>query len=396
MRRRRSTCPSAALAGALAAAAETALANAAACRTAREAADNAFARGQADLAAREREAAQAHSAQAAWDGTWRAAVRALLDALATLPGDLGARAEMAQRIAAMERDQTALRERVAALFAALGEDPPDAPRAGAQRLTQRLAAAQEDARRKSDRQNDLERLGAERDRLEIAQAERAASLLAETQAPSLDAARAALAGIDIDTTARQASDLDDQIALGETRARDLFADQARAQEALARVDRDEEAARSWLRLRAGALIAGRALRDWRETRRSAMMTRASHAFALITRGAYAGLTTRGDAERETLIALSAEGGSKLVGDLSKGALPILSGAASGRLRGVRAGARSRAVRRRRHSRNLRRAALGGSLPAVRAHGCDRAGDLSHPSPPSLRHRPPRRARRAGA
>lgn len=293
-------------------------------------------------------------------------MRALLDALATLPGDLGARAEMAQRIAAMERDQTALRERVAALFAALGEDPPDAPRAGAQRLTQRLAAAQEDARRKSDRQNDLERLGAERDRLETAQGERAASLLAETQAPSLDAARAALAGIDIEATARQASDLDDQIALCETRARELFADQAHAQDALARVGGDaeaarldaerrvalielEEAARSWLRLRAGALIAGRALRDWRETRRSAMMTRASHAFALITRGAYAGLTTRGDAERETLIALSAEGGSKLVGDLSKGALPVLSGAASGRLRGVRAGARSRAVRRRRHS-----------------------------------------------
>lgn len=303
-----------------------------------------------------------------------AAVRALLDELADLPGELRERADVAQRIEAMTRDQAALAEQVGALFADLGEAAPASPREGAARLARRLAAARLDDERKRDRARDLDALAGERETVLAAQrlhdarkAERltffgvgdllaldaaladcaqrdrlvadrqalAERVVAEIEAPSLDAARDLLARFDVEAGRREAAEHDARMGALEARARDAYARKAQCDAALAGVGGDaqaarldaerrvalielEETAQTWLRLRAGGLIAGHALRAWRETHRSAMMTRAAQAFRQITGGAYTGLATRVEKEREILIALCADGGSKLVGDLSKG------------------------------------------------------------------------------
>jgi uncharacterized protein YhaN len=49
-----------------------------------------------------------------------------------------------------------------------------------------------------------------------------------------------------------------------------------------------------------------------------MMMRASQAFQTISRGAYTGLATQTEKDQEILVALDAEGGSKVASDLSKG------------------------------------------------------------------------------
>ena len=49
-----------------------------------------------------------------------------------------------------------------------------------------------------------------------------------------------------------------------------------------------------------------------------MMAKASNAFRTMTRGAYAGLTTQRDKDSEVLIAVGADGGSKIVAALSRG------------------------------------------------------------------------------
>ncbi|MDP2739743.1 MAG: AAA family ATPase [Pseudorhodobacter sp.] len=79
-----------------------------------------------------------------------------------------------------------------------------------------------------------------------------------------------------------------------------------------------EAARRHLRQRFGILAVDHALRAYRDSHRSAMMRRASDAFATISRGAYSGLAAQPDKDREVLVALARDGGSKLAQDLSKG------------------------------------------------------------------------------
>ena len=49
-----------------------------------------------------------------------------------------------------------------------------------------------------------------------------------------------------------------------------------------------------------------------------MMARASEAFLTISRGAYSGLATQPDRDGDSLIAVAADGGSKIASDLSKG------------------------------------------------------------------------------
>lgn len=80
----------------------------------------------------------------------------------------------------------------------------------------------------------------------------------------------------------------------------------------------EEGARAHLRARLGLVAVEDALRRYRDTHRSGMMTRASQAFSTITGGRYSGLTTQADGQRETLVALPAEGGSRQAGQLSEG------------------------------------------------------------------------------
>lgn len=80
----------------------------------------------------------------------------------------------------------------------------------------------------------------------------------------------------------------------------------------------EEGAARYLHLRAGTLATEFGLRAYRDRHRSSMMTRASEAFGTISRGTYRGLATQPAKDGDTLIALSAAGGSKAAYDLSKG------------------------------------------------------------------------------
>ncbi len=75
---------------------------------------------------------------------------------------------------------------------------------------------------------------------------------------------------------------------------------------------------SYLRLRAGALVAEKALQAYREKHRSSMMKRASTAFSAITGGSYTGLSARAEKDNEILIGISRQGSSKLASDMSKG------------------------------------------------------------------------------
>ncbi|KQS63427.1 sugar translocase [Rhizobium sp. Leaf371] len=80
----------------------------------------------------------------------------------------------------------------------------------------------------------------------------------------------------------------------------------------------EEQALAYLRLRSGLLAADMALRLYRERHRSAMMQRASSAFATISGGEYEGLSTEMEKGTEFLLVRSVSGATKLAKDLSKG------------------------------------------------------------------------------
>jgi uncharacterized protein YhaN len=81
----------------------------------------------------------------------------------------------------------------------------------------------------------------------------------------------------------------------------------------------EERAGRYLELRAGITAAEQALKLYRDRHRSGMMTRASEAFRTISRGAYTGVAAQPGKDGEVLIAVSANGGSKIANELSKGA-----------------------------------------------------------------------------
>jgi uncharacterized protein YhaN len=83
------------------------------------------------------------------------------------------------------------------------------------------------------------------------------------------------------------------------------------------LDIDDRAA-AYLRLRLGAAAAEQALRIYRDQHRSSMMQHASSAFQTISRGAYARLNTHVEKDSEVLVAIGANGGSKLAVELSKG------------------------------------------------------------------------------
>jgi uncharacterized protein YhaN len=121
----------------------------------------------------------------------------------------------------------------------------------------------------------------------------------------------------------------------DNRSRDLFSAHSKAVDqvdavggdgAVARIEEQrrttlldiEEKAFRYLRLRVGTAAAEQALRAYRDQHRSSMMARASAAFRTISRGAYTGLATQPERENEVLIAIGANGGSKVATELSKG------------------------------------------------------------------------------
>ena len=120
------------------------------------------------------------------------------------------------------------------------------------------------------------------------------------------------------------------------RSRELFTEHSKAVDAVRAIGDDdtvarieerrrtvaieiEEKAARYLKLRIGVAAAEHALRIYRDRHRSSMMARASDAFHTISRGAYKGLTTQPDKDGEILVAVGADGGSKVASALSKGA-----------------------------------------------------------------------------
>ena len=324
------------------------------------------------------EAAWAEACGACWLGEGGAvpsvdAVREVLTLLGDLAAPLARRAELAGRIAAAEADRAAFSAEVAALAALVGieaeglaarddevdrrlreaRDAEAARAAGRRRLAaararrSEVAAAEEANRARAAAMTALYGVGtlaevgaqmrdAERRRglrEGIAAAER--DIAAALRRPDAAAAEAALDGLDPSALEAELAELGPRLEDQDARMRDAHAGHVKAHDAVeavggddavARIEEErrtllldiEEQARRYLRIRAGVAAAEGALRAYRDRHRSAMMRRASDAFATISRGAYRGLATQPEKDAEILLAVSADGSSKVASDLSKG------------------------------------------------------------------------------
>ncbi|MGI4810357.1 MAG: AAA family ATPase [Janthinobacterium lividum] len=303
-------------------------------------------------------------------------VRAILATTAALGPALEKHGDLAGRIRDMEQDQLAFAEAVARLAAdldlptsgrsssdlaaALVDRVQSALRAEAERvrLERALAeatdadrAARQAASAHAGRVDEMmralkasslldvaDRLRDIREKAELeVQAEHARrELLATLDVADPADAQSLLAGhTDIALEGEEAALLTPLDAL-EQRIRTLFAAREAAADRIAAVGGDdlvarieerrrtqlleiEDKAQHYLRLRIGIAAAERALRAYRDQHRSSMMQQASVAFSLISRGAYTGLATQPGRDGDILVAMAADGGSKLAHDLSKGA-----------------------------------------------------------------------------
>ncbi|MDE2361177.1 MAG: AAA family ATPase [Hyphomicrobiales bacterium] len=149
-------------------------------------------------------------------------------------------------------------------------------------------------------------------------------------------AEAVLGGLDRSALESERSELAIRQESESERLQRLFADLSKAVEKIESVGGDEtvaqleerrrtillqieDGAQRYLRLRLGAVAAEQALRIYRDKHRSTMMSRASEAFKTISRGAYQNLVAQPEKDGDVLVAIAAEGGSKLAHELSKGA-----------------------------------------------------------------------------
>ncbi len=153
--------------------------------------------------------------------------------------------------------------------------------------------------------------------------------------PTLDQAEQALDAADRIALEAELVELKARFEDQDQRSRDLFSALSKAldrieaiggDDAVARIEERrrtilleiEEGALRYLKLCAGIAAAGQALWVYRDRHRSSMMAHASEAFRTISRGAYKGLAAQPGKESEILVAISAEGGSKVASELSKG------------------------------------------------------------------------------
>lgn len=336
--------------------------------------ERALAEAQAALEAWQQRWAEAMS-QTWFTDTGVGSVREVLRLLADLPAALTQRNGRARQIETMTRDQTEFIEQLGAVFLALGErlDPArvvEAARAlnhrfeAAQqslqlrkqkvaertRLAEILRALRQDSTLHDARKNEMTAFfqvetlqqvsalmeqAAERARLRRQSDTLGNQITLELRANSVETALALLDAIDLSEADREAAETTARLEDLESSSRQRFAERARARERLEAIGGDDAVARieaqrrtvllqiedkalDYLRLKAGALVAEKALRAYREQHRSSMMDRASEAFSLITKGEYAGLAARSEKDRETLIGLPRQGGSKLAADMSKG------------------------------------------------------------------------------
>ncbi|CDX38016.1 conserved hypothetical protein [Mesorhizobium sp. ORS 3359] len=310
------------------------------------------------------------------DGVAGTGLGSVLDQLSELSKALQDREGMRMRIGKMEADRTGFAEEVARLGAQAGDpSSEDAPEQASVRLTKRLEQAERarearanllvDIQKLQDAQEALnaeiaahettkqqvldafrvetlpevaerdERLR-ERDGLQSAVAELEERLTSELALEDFAQARSLLESVDLDGLAiekaeieRRLADLDEAIQqqlVRRTRATDKL-DAIGGDSQVARIDAErrtvlleiEEKAARYIELKLGVMSAASALRVYRERHRSGMMSEASEAFALITRGRYTGLTTQPIKGGEVLIATQNDGQSKVADALSKGA-----------------------------------------------------------------------------
>ena len=311
-------------------------------------------------------------------GTWLAghpaadpaALPDTLDSLDALDRAETLRQGLADRVAKMEANRDAFRAAATALASSAGL-PADDPVAAFAMLDARLRAAEaartDDSRVAAELAQTQARADALTDEARriirrvaemgtgygattpdaLAAALRAADTQATLQAEAATLAQdlAALAGADADAAALAAVDPDalaaaraaaqDRAEAARDAAQSAFAALAAARRAVdavggddaaARLDQERQTllteiaagARRHLARRLGLIAAETALAAYREAHRSDMMDRASAAFRRITLGAYRGLAAQPDREREVLVAIPAQGGSKAAADLSKG------------------------------------------------------------------------------
>jgi uncharacterized protein YhaN len=316
---------------------------------------------------------------AALAGSWLAEtpqiaeVRAGLDISAELATLLPGLDEARDRVAKMEADSRGFATLVAALHETLDElVPPAASLAAARALRERVDLAAREAaqlrRAEADRVEIGRRLvelaaqseahaarraalfaelgvadGAsalavmrsaeERERLREQRDRAEADLRSAFDGLPLDACLEKLAGFEREAAQAELVALEVRLEHLDRASREQFAALTTARAALSAVDGGddvarieaerrtvllelEERARAFLRLKAGALLATRALVAYRDAHRSSMLSRASEAFRQITRGAYTGLDTLPGTD--TLIGLVEDGGSRVADAMSKG------------------------------------------------------------------------------
>jgi uncharacterized protein YhaN len=302
-------------------------------------------------------------------------VRELLATVAVLGPALQAEITLVDRVQGMENDQAAFKTEVERLFHELGLSPSKASAVDCSEViidkVDNATRSAGDRRRLQNEhvaasakknQAEAERLIHGRRAKEMMEQMRAGSLLelatklrdaeqkitlgrqetdtestilAALHVESMSAAEALLEGQSTTELETEQASLTSQFEILAARTRDLYAVFTRASDQMDAVGGDdavakieekrrttllttEEKASRYLRLRVGVAAADRALRIYREQHRSSMMRHASDAFNTITRGGYRGLTTQPDRDNEVLVAVSADGGSKLATELSKG------------------------------------------------------------------------------
>jgi uncharacterized protein YhaN len=305
-----------------------------------------------------------------------ATVRETLAAVAELGPALERRTSLLDRIDNMRADQVSFAAELATIAQALDCDDPNtaaplelertvarriqAARSALQertRLTQDQKAAQQrqrelaeareiNARRSREMQDhfavgsltevaaklaDLDRKAG----LERQAADATRDILDALRTTSIEAAERRLQSADRTQLETELAGLKAKFTDLDQRTRDLFllhnkaADQVEAvggDDAVAKLEEQrrtllleiEDRAARYLRLRAGIAAAEHALRSYRQQHRSAMMEEASKAFRTISCDAYSGLASQPNRDSEDLIAVAADGSSKIASALSKG------------------------------------------------------------------------------
>jgi uncharacterized protein YhaN len=302
-------------------------------------------------------------------------VREILPAVADLGHALEKRTSLIERIDGMEHGQREFAAEVAAIagaldFAADSDPPLDLAKAVTDRVHQARTAltlrgnrtqALEQARERQDalateravherRVAELTDFFAVTSLAEVAEKladiETKAALQAQAEAAereildamrlkSIEAAESVLDAADRSALDTELLDLQARFADQDQRTHDLFAQHSKAFDrveavggdaSVARIEEQrrtvlleiEDGARRYLTLRVGIVAVEHALRAYRQQHRSSMMAHASDAFRTISRGAYSGLSSQPNKDNEILIAIAADGSSKIASELSKG------------------------------------------------------------------------------